>query len=179
MVVGFSTLVKIPLWRPVDPSSHDHYPVPPKYIKYVMIPFFLVLFICFSGMHLVMINAFFYDEVEAYAKSHPDWYFPQINRTAMAFAMIALLIHHGVSYFVHFIGKKEYLKFRMDQMIMIPYKRLVLTHVVVLIFGLVLNAFGITSAWMVSIFFLTKMWIDYQRHRAEHASDPQWTFKWY
>lgn len=179
LVVGFYTAFKIPFCRPVDADKLDHYPVPRRYIKIVIIPFFLLHFLMFCALHLVLIHMLFYHEVESYAEAHKAFSFPEINRTALFIAFIALMVNHGISYFVNFISKKEYLKFKMDEMMFIPYKRLILGHFVVLVFGLILSVLWPDSATLVALFFTAKIWIDIKRHQAEHDKNPDSIYSWF
>lgn len=179
LVIGFYTVFKIPFCKMVDPEQYAHYVVPPKYIRIVIIPFFLLHFLLFCALHLVFINMMFASETEAYAEVHQASLFPEINREAMLYAIIALLINHGVSYFVNFIGRKEYLKFKIDEMMFVPYRRLVFVHLIVLAFGILVSITGASSAAMVVIFFLTKIWIDFRRHKVEHSQNPDSVFGWF
>jgi len=121
----------------------------------------------------------FSDDVESYAKTHSDNYFPQVNWEVVLISIAALLVSHGVSFVVNFLGKKEYLKYKMDQMMILPYKRLMLVHAVVMVFGLLLDSSGRASVIGIVLFFMAKSWIDIKRHQAEHLKNPESVFGWF
>lgn len=179
LVVGFYTIFKIPLCRPVDPDKWDHYPVAPTLIRWVVIPFFLLHFLMFCAMHLALINMLFSSEVESYAEAHRNSAFPEVNFNVVLISLCALFVNHGISYGLNFIKQKEYLRFKMDEMMFVPYKRLLLVHGVVMTLGLLLSVTGIDSVLLILIFFTVKCWIDLRRHKAEHNQDRDSLFGWY
>ena len=179
LVIGFYTIFKLPFCRMVDRDKFDHFPVKPKYHKFVISPFFIIHFSLFCTLHLAMIQMLFSNDVEAYAEAHNDSLFPQINWSVVLISIFALMVNHGVSFVINFLGKKEYLKFKMDEMMMIPYKRLLLVHLVAMSFGIILSVIGFNSVIVVFIFFGVKIWIDLKRHNAEHLPNPDASYGWF
>ncbi len=179
LVIGLITVFKIPFCRPIDPEQESHYPVPRSWIRWVAIPFFLLHFLLFSAMHLAFITMIFQADTDRYARSHELQLFPQLNYTALLFGFIALLVNHSISYFIHFIRKKEYLRYKIDEMMFIPYKRLIFVHLIVLSFGVGIAFFQLESAATIVIFYLVKIWIDYKRHKAEHSSQSDSIYTWF
>jgi len=179
LVIGFYTLIKLPMCRDVLPENREHFPVKPKHIKFIISPFFLIVFLMFCAMHLAMIHMLFYDDVESYANAHEQNYFPQVNWNVVLISIAALFVNHGISFIINFLGKKEYLTYRMDQMLILPYKRVMLVHLIVMVFGLLLNSAGRASIIGIVLFFLAKIWIDIRRHRAEHSVVIESTYGWF
>jgi hypothetical protein len=179
VVIGFYTAIKLPACQMVSPENLNHFPVPARFIRYIISPAFLLFMLIFSALHLAMIHMMFYPEVESYAEAHKSFAFPEINRMALWSALIALMISHGVSFLLHFVREKEYLKIRMDEMFLIPFKRLLVVHVVVLALGIGLGIFEGNSTLMVILFFTGKLWVDYKRHTNEHSTAPDNIYGWF
>lgn len=85
----------------------------------------------------------------------------------LGFAVIALLISHGVSYWFNFIGGGEYKRVSAAGQMFKPYGRLVALHLTI-IFGAI--AISITGAAIVAlaILVLLKLALDIGLHLAEH-----------
>jgi hypothetical protein len=179
LVIGFYTLIKIPYCKEVEPEFADHLPVSPKNGAIVMIPFFLLVFLMFCALHLAMIHMLFMNETEAYQRLHSQDLFPQINWQSVVISIFILGIHHGISLWLNFFGNKEYENYSMNQMLIVPFKRVILVHLIVLIFGLMLHVLQFNSVILICLFFLAKIWIDYKRHLAEHRINQESFFGWY
>ncbi len=85
-------------------------------------------------------------------------------------ALAALFISHGTSFFLNFLGKKEYLKVTLEEQQSAPFRRVFVMHVTLIlsIFLLVLFKFGSLTPILVLLVFL-KTAFDADAHTREHA----------
>lgn len=86
---------------------------------------------------------------------------------ALLFAVVALLISHGLSYRFNFIGGGEYRRVSPEGQMFKPYGRLVVLHVTI-IFGAIAIAFTGASVTAVAILVVLKIALDVGLHLAEH-----------
>jgi hypothetical protein len=93
--------------------------------------------------------------------------FGSIGLGGVAVAATALFLSHGVSFFVNFLGKEEYLSVTPDQQMTEPYSRVVALHVTILAGGALADSFGAPLAALV-LLVLLKTAIDLVAHLREH-----------
>jgi putative flippase GtrA len=82
-------------------------------------------------------------------------------------ALMALLISHGISFVMNFIGNKEYLNITVRQQMAAPYARVVLMHVTLIIGGFIVQILHDPAAVLL-LFILIKIFIDVDAHTKEH-----------
>ncbi len=90
-----------------------------------------------------------------------------LNPLAILFALICLLISHGVSYRLNYIGRGEYLRTTAAQQMFAPYGRLVVLHITI-IFGALLISMTGAPASAIVVLVLLKIALDLGLHLAEH-----------
>ena len=78
-----------------------------------------------------------------------------------------LAVSHGISFFLNYIGHKEYEKVNISQQMFAPYKRIVIMHVTILIGGFIISLFGAPVLALVFMILL-KIAIDSASHIHEH-----------
>jgi hypothetical protein len=90
-----------------------------------------------------------------------------VEPLGIAFALLALVISHGVSYWFNYIGRGEYLRATPSGQMFAPYGRLVVLHVTIIV-GAV--AIGVTGAAEVAVAILValKILLDLGLHLAAH-----------
>ncbi|MCA1849421.1 MAG: DUF6498-containing protein, partial [Actinobacteria bacterium] len=93
--------------------------------------------------------------------------FGSVGLREVAIAAAALFLSHGVSFFVNFLGKEEYLTVSPDQQMMEPYSRVVVLHVTILAGGALIDSLGAPVAALV-LLVLLKTAIDLLAHLREH-----------
>jgi hypothetical protein len=93
--------------------------------------------------------------------------FGGVGLRGVAIAAAALFLSHGVSFFVNFLGKEEYLTVSPDQQMTEPYSRVVVLHVTVLAGGALADSLGAPLAALV-LLILLKTAIDLLAHLREH-----------
>lgn len=82
-------------------------------------------------------------------------------------AIAALLISHGLSFAINFIGKKEYKKTDIGRQMFTPYARIVLIHLTILFGGGISLVFQ-TPVFALVILIVLKTLLDITVHAREH-----------
>jgi hypothetical protein len=86
---------------------------------------------------------------------------------AIFFALLALTGSHLLSFFVNYIGGREYEVVTVDELMLAPYGRVVALHVTILIGAFLVEALGQPVAALV-LLVLIKIGVDVVAHRYEH-----------
>jgi hypothetical protein len=87
-------------------------------------------------------------------------------------ALAALVVSHGISFFLNFIGNREYVGNSITALTATPYKRLIVMHLTVIIAGWIVLALG-TPAPALLVLIALKVIVDLRAHRREHGAVPQ------
>jgi hypothetical protein len=158
-IIGFFNVFKIALARASGPSRFtiNGRSVSPAN-KEVRIIFFILHYGLFWTVHGVFVFLFFGTSFEP---------FGGVGLRGVAIAAAALFLSHGVSFFVNFLGKEEYLTVSPDQQMTEPYSRVVVLHVTVLAGGALADSLGAPLAALV-LLILLKTAIDLLAHLREH-----------
>lgn len=94
----------------------------------------------------------------------------------VAIAAASLFLSHGVSYFVNFLGKDEYLMISPDRQMFESYPRVVVLHLTILAGGFLAGYLGaplVALAVLVVLKTTIDLWAHVREHRkAENRSDP-------
>jgi hypothetical protein len=126
-------------------------------------PFFCFHYGGFAFGHYVFLRAFFGPESDMGG-----------DLSAMFTAsFLALLVSHGISHVVNFLGKGEYEHTTTKDLMIAPYARVVVLHLTVLFGGFGVLALG--EPWYaLAILVLVKLGIDIVAHQREHRrlADP-------
>lgn len=93
-----------------------------------------------------------------------------------SWACIALLLSHGASFLLLFIGQREYLHTSVDALMAAPYKRIAVLHVAVIIGGFMIVELGQPLGLLLALVAL-KIGMDIMLHNRAHraisaASEP-------
>jgi hypothetical protein len=162
-IIGFFNIFKIALSR--APSSGgsgftiNRRPVSPSN-KELRIIFFIFHYGLFWTVHGIFVFVFF-------GLSSSSGLFSGIGLRGVAIAAAALFLSHGVSFFVNFLGKEEYLTVSPDQQMTEPYSRVVALHVTILVGGFFADSLGAPLAALI-LLVLLKTVIDLLAHLREH-----------
>lgn len=144
-VVGIYTVLK--LVRVRQPS--------PPYI----LPFFMVHFSLFMLVHLIFLVQFI-----GPSRSVPwQW---------LAITAAGLMVSHGVSYVQNFVGRREYEAYTAQQLMLIPYPRIVVMHLTLFIGGLATLALGAPTLALL-VLVAVKIMLDIRAHVNEHQPHSQ------
>jgi hypothetical protein len=86
---------------------------------------------------------------------------------AVLIATVALGISHGVSFWLNYLGRREYLRTSPAVQMFIPYGRLVVLHITIIIGGMAIAFTGAPTV-AVAILVVLKTLMDIGFHLAEH-----------
>jgi hypothetical protein len=131
-------------------------------------PFFLGHFGGFMVVHFLFIYTIFVEGLSG--GEGPSGSLTEVAALFVSLwpALLALLVSHGLSYFVNFLGRKEYLGRTVSQQMSDPYSRIIFMHLV-LIFGGGLSLFlGEPTPVILGVIAL-KIFFDIRGHLKQHA----------
>jgi len=171
LVVGFFTILKIICVKVPKPSEHIG--------KLFAIPFFVMHYGGFIGIHGVFVLAFFRHEMNMENLNWPCFLvFPQIlfhvigqmwsaMPPGMLVPLICLFGSHGISFVVNFLIKGEYAMIKPDAIMFQPYPRMAVMHVSLIIGGFGVAAMG-SPLPILFVLVGIKTAIDVALHLGEH-----------
>lgn len=121
--------------------------------------FFTVHFGMFSFVHREFLILLFNAGPEFSSLFERGWMF---------WAALSLLASHGFSTAVNFFGKKEYLHKTPNSQMFAPYPRVMVLHIVIILGGGLVMAFG--QIWALVLLIVLKVIADIGLHNASHAT---------
>ena len=163
-VVAICTLVLL-LLMPILPADREGTPFNAKFF---LIPFFVIHFSIFMGVHLLVILFFLgdLDKDVLHQVAGIFW-----NNTSMRWSILSLLLSHGYSFFTYEIATKKYLEpLRKDNLWQImarPYKRVVVMQLTVLLSAAAILILRLPQPMAVAMVVI-KTYFDLKSHKKEH-----------
>lgn len=145
-----------------------------------IVPFFVLHFGGFMFVHMMFIVAFFLMKLklgETYTGplSEPSKVVAVLVDYAhiLWISILALALSHLYSFFTNYIGNKEYLNRnkKKDPMVL-PYGRVVVMHLVLLVGGFVVSMFGQKGIALFALLVL-KVLVDIRSHIKEHRNPDE------
>jgi hypothetical protein len=150
-----------------------------------MIPFFCVHFGGFCAVHGVFLLVFFKigSPDDAMADSGA-WLGPLIflqllygvvmqlwhsRPPGLEWPAVGLFVSHGISFIKNFINGQQYLSLKMKDIMMRPYKRIILMHVAIIIGGVLIMKLGSPLA-LLCVLILLKIGLDIWLHVKSYRS---------
>jgi len=142
-------------------------------LKFFLAPFFLMHYGAFMMVHLLFIFL-----ISSLADSNlGTGIITNMGQaiSPMVYPALFLFASHGISFFVNFIGKEEYKKESIKNLMAAPYKRITVMHLTLLLggfLGVILSAStGSKSASLgiISFFIILKIYFDIKAHNIEHS----------
>jgi Family of unknown function (DUF6498) len=131
--------------------------------KASMIPFFVMHYGIFWAVHGVFVLT-----LPVFGAVTGDTALEQgANPLAIALAVVALFISHGLSYWFNFIGRGEYRRVSPAVQMFTPYGRLVVLHITIIVGALAISFTGAPAA-LVAILVVLKTAMDIGFHVSEH-----------
>lgn len=135
-------------------------------------PFFLGHFGAFMAVHFLFIYTIFIEGFNGASTSGGD-----LSEVAMLFiglwpALLALLLSHALSFFINFMGKKEYEGRTVSQQMHEPYGRIIFMHMVLIFGGGLTLVLGGATPVLLAVIAL-KVLFDIRAHRKQRARGPQ------
>jgi hypothetical protein len=161
VIVGLFNVIKMLLASPGDTAQQA--------AKIFMIPFFCVHYGLFTLVHGIFVFVLFGGTAFQDISPSLDT-LPQIVRDyQLIWGILALLISHGASFAINYIGKGEYKTTNLGQLMAQPYGRVVILHLTILFGGFLVMALGSPIAGLLLLVVL-KMGIDIAAHLMQHNS---------
>jgi len=174
LVIGFYNILKIALAAAPHPVEHLG--------KFFLIPFFTVHYGGFTAVHGFFVLAIFKKNIDVNVMEGKAWpcflVFVQmllkvanqiysIIPSQMKFAILALFLSHGISFFYNFLLKGEYATAKPQQLMGAPYGRVVVMHIAILGGGFLTMAMGSPAALLLLLVVL-KTIVDINLHLRSH-----------
>ena len=130
--------------------------------------FFLVHYGGFMMGHLMVLFAIFSGSLEAKGQApDPLEFLAAVSRGVFWVPVAALFISHGWSFVENFMGRKEHEHLTPGQAMALPYRRMMITHVALLLGGFLLAETGQPIGGLV-LLVLMKIGLDLTFHKREH-----------
>lgn len=177
-IIGLSNVFKIGLAKK-PPSGRSNFTLNGRPVsssnKFFLIPFFIFHYGIFWIVHgvfvVVLFGVFGGEAFTGFYSDTPGMVnlegFRGFDPVGVAIAAAALALSHGASFFVNFVGNKEYLNIAPDKQMFRPYSRVVVLHVTILGGGFLAAYLGTPLASLVLMVVL-KTAIDLWTHLKEH-----------
>ena len=136
--------------------------------KISMVPFFFIHYGIFTMVHGGLVFAIFGGVLEndEILTGISDSYHSLIT-PALGWAVAALALSHAISFIFNYLGKGEFRKTTLDQLMVQPYARVIILHITILIGGFLVMFFG---APLIGLMFLIalKIYVDIISHVKQH-----------
>lgn len=137
-----------------------------------LVPFFIVHYAIFMFVHLFFILKFFQanlGQVTEYLEA-AKIVFKYLESLFVSTAF--LFLSHGLSFMFNFIRKREFINFSLRQQMILPYKRIIIMHLVIILvaIGFVYNDYNQTLSAVVFLVVL-KTIFDLSAHIFEHRKN--------
>jgi len=157
VVVGGFNVARLLLAQPREPAYWAG--------KLFLIPFFVVHFGMFTYIHGVLVVALF--GPKGTAPFDLLGTVPQaIRANHLGWAVVSLVVSHGLSFYLNYLGNGEYQRASLNALMMQPYSRVVVLHLTVLFGGWIVMAVGSPLLALV-LLAVVKTAADLRAHTAE------------
>ncbi len=161
VMIGFFNVLKILTCRGKEPSE-------PSALKLFYLFFFMFHYGMFTMGHgFFVIMLFGRKAVSGIEFLGVGPLVRAIVEQKLPAAALGLFLSHGFSFYTHYWKKEEYLTATPRQLMLEPYRRVILLHAG-LIFGGFAVAFLGSSTWALLVFILLKILLDIPFHLREH-----------
>jgi len=158
VTVGAFSVLQMLTARPRDPLSWG--------LKLFMVPFFIVHYGIFTTVHGVFVMSIFGD-APAKVSQTPAAFYHAVQATGIGAAALALLLSHGVSFMLNYIGQGQYRTAVLPVLMMRPYGRVMVLHVVILLGGFLVQLAG-SPVPALALLVVLKTGLDLGAHLREH-----------
>lgn len=177
LIIGFFNILRMIMVK-VESSARQRQ-------KLFLIPFFCVHFGGFCAVHGFFLLTFFKIGSPEEALAPPGaWMGPLIflqllysvimqlwnsRPPGLEWPALGLFVSHGISFVRNFINGQEYLLFKVNEIMMRPYKRIILMHVAIIAGGVFIMKLGSPVGLLCVLIFLKigmDIWLHAKSHRA-------------
>lgn len=163
LVIGVYNVLRILASRPAA-----HAPAGRR-AKLFVAGFFAVHYGMFCAVHGVFLAAMFPVQGPGATRLAIDGVVLEMLREpGLLAAVAALAVSHGVSFVRNFLGRGEYRRATLGQLMHRPYGRIVVVHVFLIAGGILVQAVGAPAAGL-AVFVALKTAIDLEMHRRERG----------
>ena len=146
----------------INGRSIDEFPRDPFSRKNFYIPFFTMHYGIFMFVHLIFLIVFFGIVPAANgAATVFDW-------GGILLGLLSLLLSHGVSYKVNYLGKQEFKVVSSEQLFLSPYPRIIVMHLTIIVGGMLMTSTGQSTVGLAFLVVL-KIIVDLAAHLFEHG----------
>ena len=136
--------------------------------KLFMIPFFVIHYGGFTAAHGIFVFALFGgDLLQGSFGPRPDVIWQVVLEYNLIFAVAALFLSHGYSFVRNYLGRGEYRRYTLTKLMGLPYGRVVLLHITLVIGGFLIAFLQSPTAGLL-LFILLKIVMDLRAHLREH-----------
>jgi hypothetical protein len=130
--------------------------------------FFILHYGIFTMVHGAIIVVFFSGMLNSNVltdgeNASESWNFG----AGLVWAVLAILISHTVSFFMNYVGKKEYLTVSLNQVMFQPYGRVIVMHFTILAGAFLLTLLGAPIGGLIVLVIL-KIILDLYSHLNQH-----------
>jgi len=136
--------------------------------KFFMIPFFAVHYGIFTLVHGVFVIVLFGSGTFPPAHLDINAIAQAVSRSHLGYAVLALVLSHGVSFVHNYLMQGEYRRVQLDELMNAPYGRVVVLHLAILFGGFLLMALHSPELGLL-LLVLLKIGLDVRSHWREHA----------
>jgi len=165
VIIGFFNILKMAVAPPDATGKWGP--------KYKIIPFFCVHYGMFTLVHGFIVFAIFgsvFENDDLFAGISATYH--SLINPAFGWAVLALAVSHTISFFVNYIGKGEFKKTSLGQLMVQPYARVIILHITVLIGGFLVMLLGSPVVGLILLIAL-KTYVDILSHvRQHHIFNP-------
>lgn len=177
LIIGFFNILRMIMVK-VESSAR-------QIQKLFLIPFFCVHFGGFCAVHGFFLLTFFKIGSPEEALAPPGaWMGPLIflqllcsvvmqlwnsRPPGLEWPALGLFVSHGISFVRNFINGQEYLSLKVNEIMMRPYKRIILMHVAIIAGGVFIMKLGSPVGLLCVLIFLKigmDIWLHAKSHRA-------------
>jgi hypothetical protein len=158
VTVGVFSVLQLLGARPREPLAWG--------AKLLMIPFFLFHYGMFTTVHGVFVMSLFGDG-PAKASQTPAAFYHAVQATGVGPAALAFVLSHGVSFALNYIGGGEYRTANLALLMVRPYGRVMVLHVVILLGGFLVQLVG-SPVPALALLVVLKTGLDLGAHLREH-----------
>ena len=136
--------------------------------KLFMSAFFIVHYGGFTAIHGMFVVLLFGSGYVSPGESiNLQWLTGTLSRSGASWAAVALVLSHGFSFVWHYVGHGEYRHVTIERLMMQPYARVAVLHVVILVGGMLVMALNAPLAGLLLLVVL-KIGLDLRAHLREH-----------
>lgn len=161
VVIGGFNVLRMLSAKPGDPLAWI--------ARFFLIPFFVVHYGMFTAVHGAFVFALFGGgEYEFSGLVDLKVIGQALSENQVALVALALVLSHGFSFVWNYLRGGEYRETNLQKLMMQPYGRIVVLHVVVLFGGFLVLSLGSPTAGLLVLIAL-KVGLDVVTHVREHS----------